>query len=48
MPTELSRSVAEVGRREGELAVIHLVAHLETAMILTLEQTAAYRRLRGA
>jgi uncharacterized protein (DUF305 family)/Spy/CpxP family protein refolding chaperone len=40
--------VAEVNRLEGELAVVHLAAHLETAAILTPEQIDAYNRLRGA
>ena len=37
----------EVYRLEGALATAHLVAHLETAAVLTAEQIAAYNRLRG-
>jgi len=40
--------VAEVSRLEGELAAVHLAAHLKTAEILTVEQIAAYRTLRQA
>lgn len=43
----LAERVAEVGRREAELATIHLAAHLRTATILTAEQTEHYERLRG-
>ena len=39
--------VAEVYRLEGELAAAHLIAHLQTAKLLTSEQIAAYNRLRG-
>jgi Spy/CpxP family protein refolding chaperone len=39
--------VAEVYRLEGELAALHLVAHLQTAQVLTPEQIATYQRLRG-
>lgn len=39
--------VAEVKRREGELAAAHLIAHLRTAEVLSSEQIAAYGRLRG-
>ena len=44
---ELPGRVAEVARLEGELATAHLVAHLETAELLTPEQIEAYNRLRG-
>lgn len=39
--------VAESSRLNGELAAAHLVADRETAVVLTLEQIAAYNRLRG-
>ena len=39
--------VAEVYRLEGELAAAHLIAHLQTAKLMTPEQIAAYNRLRG-
>ena len=45
---ELTARVAEVSRLEGELAAIHLVAHVKTASILTPDQVAAYSRLRPA
>jgi len=44
---DLTVRVVEVGRLEGELAAAHLVAHLQTAALLSPEQTAAYNRLRG-
>ena len=44
---ELPGRVAEVARREGELAAAHLLAHLRTATVLTPEQIADYNRLRG-
>jgi len=43
----LAVRVAEVSRLEGELVTIHLMAHLQTADLLTPEQIAAYNRLRG-
>jgi Spy/CpxP family protein refolding chaperone len=44
---ELPDRVAEVARLEGELAAAHLVAHLQTAAVLSPEQIATYNRLRG-
>ena len=44
---DLPGRVAEVKRREGELAAAHLIAHLQTAEVLTSEQIAAYNQLRG-
>jgi len=44
---ELPGRVAETTRLEGDLAAAHLVAHLQTAALLTPEQIAAYNRLRG-
>ena len=44
---DLPGRVAEVKRLEGELATAHLVAHLQTAKLLTPEQIATYQRLRG-
>ena len=35
------------GRARGELRAVHLRAHLETAAVLSAEQTAAYVRMRG-
>ena len=47
MEAALPERVAEVARLEGELAAAHLVAHLQTAALLTPEQIAKYNRLRG-
>ena len=44
---DLPGRVAEVKRREGELAAAHLIADLQTAEVLTSEQIAAYNQLRG-
>ncbi|MDQ3695083.1 MAG: hypothetical protein M3464_15855 [Chloroflexota bacterium] len=44
---DLPGRVADVARREGELAAAHLLAHLQTARVLTPEQITAYNRLRG-
>ncbi len=43
----LADRVAEVHRLEGELAIAHLVAHLQTAEVLTADQIDQYQRLRG-
>ena len=40
--------VAEVSRLQGELAAVHLTAHLRTASILTAEQVVTYEALRQA
>lgn len=44
---DLADRVTEVAGREGELAFAHLLAHLQTATILTPEQITEYNRLRG-
>ncbi|CAA9560507.1 MAG: hypothetical protein AVDCRST_MAG49-2513 [uncultured Thermomicrobiales bacterium] len=44
---ELSVRVEEVSRLRGELATVHLQAHLTTRETLTPEQVATYNRLRG-
>lgn len=44
---DLPGRVADVARLEGELAAAHLSAHLKTVKLLTPEQTATYKRLRG-
>jgi len=44
---DLPGRVAEVARLEGELATAHLLAHLQTAQVLTSTQIADYTRLRG-
>ncbi|MDP9469322.1 MAG: hypothetical protein M3Q71_01460 [Chloroflexota bacterium] len=43
----LPGQVAEVSRLEGELVAAHLVAHLQTAKVLTPDQVALYQQLRG-
>lgn len=45
--TTLRGLTAEIGTLGGELRSIHLVAHLETAAVLTPEQIEAYDTLRG-
>lgn len=47
VPSSVTARTAEIGRIRGELRAVHLVAHLETAEILTAEQVEAYGRLRG-
>jgi hypothetical protein len=44
---DLPARVAEVSRLEGDLATIHLTAHLQTARVLTPQQIGTYNRLRG-
>lgn len=45
--SDLAGRVVNVYRLEGELAAVHLAAHLKTADLLTPEQIVAYNRLRG-
>lgn len=48
LPEEnLPDRVTEVSRLEGELVTFHLMAHLQTADVLTPEQIATYNQLRG-
>lgn len=44
----LGEHVARVSRLEGDLATVHLTAHLRTAGVLTPDQIAAYSRLRAS
>jgi hypothetical protein len=48
-PTEaaLSRAVAEAAAAEGRLRFVHLKYHLATRALLSSEQRASYRDLRG-
>ena len=39
---QLPARMSEVSRLQGELAAIHLAAHLQTAEVLTRDQVAAY------
>lgn len=43
----LDAAVSELARKQGELRVAHLRAHLETRAVLTAEQVARYDELRG-
>lgn len=43
----LGRSVEQIGALQAELRAVHLDAHLSQVAILTPEQVAQYRRLRG-
>lgn len=44
---DVARLSGEIGAAQGELRAVHLVAHLETAAVLDVEQVEAYRELRG-
>ena len=48
-PTEdaLSRAVAEAAAAQGQLRFVHLKYHLATRALLSSEQLASYRDLRG-
>lgn len=46
-PEEVGRLTSEIGRERGRLRATHLVAHLETAEVLSSEQIARYGHLRG-
>lgn len=46
-PDEVERLTIEIGGARGRLRATHLVAHLETAAMLTSEQIARYGHLRG-
>jgi hypothetical protein len=46
-PEELSTETATIAELQGRLRAAHLAAHLATRDILTDEQTARYRGLRG-
>ncbi len=46
-PPTLAELTGRIALLRGELRVIHLAAHLETEALLTPEQVAAYRTLRG-
>ncbi len=43
----VARQTAAIGDLQGRLRAVHLAAHLETRVLLTLEQIALYQRLRG-
>ncbi len=45
--TDLPGRIADVFGLEGELVAAHLLAHLQTAQVLTPAQITAYNRLRG-
>ncbi|BCB17177.1 hypothetical protein [Bosea sp. ANAM02] len=43
----LNQLTAQIGAKQAMLRAVHLVAHIETAQLLTPEQIARYNRLRG-
>ena len=47
IPEEVDRLTIEIGNARGRLRATHLVAHLETAEVLSSEQIARYGHLRG-
>jgi Spy/CpxP family protein refolding chaperone len=46
-PERLSAKTAAIGALQGRLRSVHLAAHLQTRDVLTPEQVAGYRQLRG-
>jgi len=46
-PASLRANVAEAARLQGELRVVHLLAHLEMKRILSPQQVRRYDELRG-
>ena len=46
-PERLPAETAAIGALQGRLRSVHLAAHLETRDVLTPEQLAGYRQLRG-
>lgn len=47
VPEDVERRSIEIGELRGRLRATHLVAHLETAELLSTEQIARYGHLRG-
>lgn len=45
--TEVTRITEHLGIMRGQLQAVHLVAHIESARLLTAEQIKSYDRLRG-
>ncbi|HPF74157.1 MAG: periplasmic heavy metal sensor [Rhodanobacteraceae bacterium] len=43
----LNAATARIGKLNGELRAVHLLAHLETRALLTPEQRSRYQSLRG-
>ena len=46
-PEQLMAETAAIGEVQGRLRAVHLAAHLETRAILSPEQMARYKKLRG-
>ena len=46
-PEQLMAETAAIGEVQGRLRAVHLAAHLETRAILSPEQMARYKMLRG-
>jgi hypothetical protein len=44
---KLRNAVAEIARYQGELRVVHLLAHLDVRRLLSVDQIAKYDELRG-
>ena len=45
--TALARSLARIGKLQGQVRQVHLEAHLEQTDLLTQQQVAKYIQLRG-
>jgi hypothetical protein len=46
-PEQVMAETAVIGEMQGRLRAVHLAAHLETRGILSAEQLAQYKKLRG-
>jgi len=46
-PSAVVRQLADIGRLNGELRSVHILAHMETRALLTPEQVARYDSARG-
>jgi len=46
-PDRLAAETAAIGTLEGSLRSVHLAAHLQTRALLSADQIALYKRLRG-
>jgi Spy/CpxP family protein refolding chaperone len=44
---EIAPVTEAIGKLQGELRAVHIAAHLETKAVLSAEQVARYRELRG-
>lgn len=46
-PSAVGRQLADIGRLNGELRSVHILAHMETRALLTPDQVARYDTARG-